>query len=68
MNAFLFLLMPFLQTSLGDPNHFNNYLMMGYIVMGIIAGGYVITLFVRQYNLHKDLQLMAQLLQEDEES
>ncbi len=68
MSVFLFLLIPFLQTSLGDPNQFNNYLLLGYGVMGLIALGYIITLFVRQRNLHKDLQLMAQLLQEDEES
>ena len=61
------LTMPGLQTSLGDPNQFNNYLMLGYGVMGLIALGYIVTLFVRQRNLHKDIQLMSQLLQEDEE-
>lgn len=67
MNSLLALALPLFQTSVGDPNHFNNYLMLGYFVMGLIAGGYVVTLFVRQQNLQKDLELMAQLLQEDEE-
>ena len=68
MSALLLYVAPIFQTSLGDPNHFNNFLLMGYGVMGLIALGYVVTLFVRQRNLHKDLQLMTQLLQEDEES
>lgn len=67
MTALLLMLMPVLQTSVGDPNHFNNFLVLGYTVMGLIVLGYVITLFVRQRNLQKDLQLMNQLLQEDEE-
>lgn len=64
MSVYLFLLMPFAQL---DPNNFNNYLMLGYGVMGLIALGYVVSLFLRQRNLQKDLQLMSQLLQEDEE-
>jgi hypothetical protein len=51
-----------------DPNNFNNYLVLGYGVMGLIALGYIVTLFLRQRNLQKDLQLMSQLLQEDEEA
>ena len=60
-------LLPWLQTEIGNPNRFNNYLMLGYGVMGLIMLGYVVTLLVRQRNLEKDLQLMGQLLQEDEE-
>ena len=57
----------FWQPSIDDPNHFNNYLLLGYGVMGLIALGYIVTLLVRQRNLQKDLQLIEQLLQEDEE-
>ena len=67
MNAFLFSMKLIAQTNGIDPNNFNNYLMLGYAVMGLIALGYVVTLYLRQRNLHKDLQLMDQLLQEDEE-
>lgn len=68
MSANLFSAMFLAQTSGIDPNNFNNYLMLGYGVMGLIALGYIVTLYLRQRNLHKDLQLMDQLLQEDEEA
>ena len=68
MNQFLIFAAALLQPGLENPNQFNNYLMIGYGVMGFIALGYIVTLFVRQHNLHKDLQLMTQLLQEDEEA
>jgi len=55
------------QTEISNPNRFNNYLMLGYGVMGLIALGYIMTLVIRQRNMQKDLQLMDQLLQEDEE-
>ncbi|MCP4357398.1 MAG: hypothetical protein GY796_05200 [Chloroflexi bacterium] len=67
MIRFLLLTLPILQTSLDDPNQFNNFLMLGYGVMGLIALGYIVTLWVRQRNLQKDLQLMTQLLQDDED-
>ena len=68
MSAILFSAMFLAQTSGIDPNNFNNYLMLGYGIMGLIALGYIVTLYLRQRNLHKDLQLMDQLLQEDEEA
>ena len=49
-----------------DPNRFNNFLILGYAVMGGIGLIYIITLAMRQRNLQQDLRLMQQLLEEDE--
>lgn len=51
-----------------DPNNFNNYLILGYVVMGIIGLVYIVSLAVRQRNLRQDIQLMERLLQDDEET
>ena len=51
-----------------DPDHFNNYLVLGYVVMGVIGLVYIVSLAVRQRNLRQDIQLMERLLQDDEES
>jgi heme/copper-type cytochrome/quinol oxidase subunit 2 len=48
-------------------NQFNSYLMLGYFVMWFVVMIYIITLVVRQRNLRKDLQLMQQILQENED-
>lgn len=58
----------FLQSSVGDPNNFNGYLILGYVVMGVISLVYVISLAARQRNLEQDITLMRRLLQEDEET
>jgi len=55
-----------LQSSI-DPNLFNGFLFLGYMVMGGITLVYIVSLAVRQHNLQQDIQLMQQLLQEDEE-
>jgi hypothetical protein len=68
MIVLLVLALPVWQAEVGNPNRFNNYLMLGYGVMGLIALGYIVTLAIRQRNLQKDVQLMAQLLQEDEQA
>lgn len=57
-----------LQGPVGDPMQFNNYLVLGYVVMWLIGAAYVISLVVRQRNLQKDLDLLQRLLQEDEEA
>ena len=67
MNA-LFLLAILLQSDIGDPNRFNNFLILGYSVMWFIAMIYVASLIVRQRNVQQDLQLMHRILQEDEET
>jgi hypothetical protein len=55
------------QTSI-NPDRFNNYLILGYGVMGTIGLVYIVSLAVRQRNLRQDIQLMERLLQDDEES
>lgn len=52
----------------GDPMQFNNYLVLGYVVMWLIGAAYVVSLALRQRNLQKDIDLMQRLLQEDEEA
>jgi hypothetical protein len=66
MNA-IFLTILF-QTSVSDPNRFNNYLLLGYSVMWLIGMVYIASLVIRQRNLQQDMQLMHQILQEDEET
>ena len=61
----IFALTLLLQTA--DPNWFNQYLTMGYVVMGCIVLFYIISLAIRQRNVEQDLKLLQQLLQEDEE-
>ena len=47
-------------------NQFNNYLVLGYFVMWLIAMVYIASLAVRQRNLKQDLRLMGQILEEEE--
>jgi hypothetical protein len=61
----IFALVLLLQTA--DPNWFNQYLIMGYVVMGSIVLFYIISLAIRQRNVEQDLKLLQQLLQENEE-
>ena len=67
MTSFAFLLHVALQTGVG-PNHFNNYLLLGYFVMAVIGLIYIVSLALRQRNLQQDLRLMERLLQDDEET
>ncbi|MBK8987498.1 MAG: hypothetical protein IPM39_15710 [Chloroflexi bacterium] len=61
----LVLLTVFLETA-DVPNRFNNYLVLGYFAMWLIAVVYIASLTIRQRNLKQDLQLMGQILQEEE--
>ena len=47
-------------------DQFNNYLLLGYFAMWLMGAIYVTSLFVRQNNLKKDIQLMQQILADDE--
>ncbi|MEZ4593535.1 MAG: hypothetical protein R3D55_20690 [Chloroflexota bacterium] len=49
-----------------NPNTFNNYMLLGYMVMGIIGLVYIVSLAVRQRNLRQDLQLMERLLDDED--
>lgn len=55
------------QPGVGNPNLFNNYLLLGYVLMWLVGVGYLISLAGRQRNIQQDIDLMKQLLQEDEE-
>ena len=61
----LVLLTLFLETA-DVANRFNNYLVLGYFAMWLIAVVYIASLTIRQRNLKQDLQLMGQILQEEE--
>lgn len=51
-----------------DATQFNGYLLLGYGIMGLIALIYIGSLFFRQRNLRRDMELMKQILQEDDEN
>jgi hypothetical protein len=57
-----------LQADVGDPNRFNNFLILGYTVMWLIGMIYVASLIIRQRNVQQDISLMRRILQEDEET
>lgn len=48
-----------------NPNQFNDYLVLGYIIMSGIALFYVLTLLIRQRNVQKDIALLRQVVSED---
>jgi len=50
-----------------DPDKFNGFLLLGYAVMFLIVMTYIASLALRQRNLHRDIELMEQILQEDDE-
>ncbi len=56
-----------LQSGLADPNKFNRFMILGYVVMWIIAMVYVLTLANRQRNVREEVKLLRQLLEEDED-
>ncbi len=66
MSAWLLSSAAFFQTG-ADPNQFNNFLLLGYAVMWIIGMVYIASLAIRQRNLKRDLDLMEQILQEDDQ-
>ena len=55
-----------LQTG-ADPDKFNGFLLLGYGVMWLIVMIYIASLALRQRNLRRDIELMEQILQEDDE-
>lgn len=64
----IFAFIPLLQSNVGNPNFFNGYLVLGYVVMGLIGLVYIASLAIRQRNLQQDIRLMQQILQDDENS
>lgn len=57
-----------LQAGVDDPNQFNNFLILGYIVMWLAFIVYIVSLANKQRNTKQDIKLLQQLLKEDEES
>lgn len=67
MMSLFFLYTLLAQPGIGDPNRFNNYLVLGYALMWLIGVVYLVSLANRQRNIQQDIDLMKQILQEDEE-
>ena len=42
------------------------YLILGYVIIGVVGLGYVVTLVVRQRNLRRDLDVLERLKDDDE--
>lgn len=57
-----------LQTSAQNANRFNDFLLLGYGVMWLVAVVYLLNLANKQRNLRQDIHLMRRLLEEDEVS
>jgi hypothetical protein len=51
-----------------DPNQFNGYMILGYVVMWLIVMIYILILANRQRNVREEVELLQQLLKEDEEA
>ena len=43
-----------------------SYLIIGYVIIGVVGLGYIITLVIRQNNLRRDVEMLERL-QEDED-
>lgn len=54
------------QTPIGDPNQFNNYLILGYAVTWLIGMIYLLYVYNDRRNVEKDIELMQRLLEDDE--
>jgi hypothetical protein len=44
-----------------------NYLILGYVIIGGVGLGYVLTMWLRQRNLKRDLEVIERLQKDDEE-
>lgn len=66
MFSFMYPLSILFQTTLDDPGKFNNFLLLGYVVMWLVALVYLVLLDSKQRNLRQDVRLMRRLLEEDE--
>jgi CcmD family protein len=52
----------------GDPNQFNGFMILGYVVMWLVVMVYLVTMSSRQRNVKEEVELLEQLLREDEEA
>lgn len=51
-----------------NPDQFNDYLVLGYVVMSAFSLLYVLTLLIRQRNVQKDIALLQQIVGEERRS
>ena len=54
------------QIGIDEPNRFNGYLLLGYVVLGGMAIAYIVYLSSQQRNIERDLQVLEQVLKDDE--
>lgn len=54
-----------LQTPIDDPNRLNGYLLLGFVVMGLIATAYLIYLQMQTRNIQQEIELLLELLVEE---
>lgn len=54
------------QQPIDDPNRFNQYLLLAYAAMWIVALVYLLNMANKQRNLRQEIRLMRRLLEEDE--
>lgn len=54
------------QQPIDDPNRFNQYLLLAYAAMWIVALVYLLNVANKQRNLRQEIRLMRRLLEEDE--
>lgn len=48
-----------------NPNTFLDFLLLGYAVMWLLVFGYVVSLYLQQRNMRRDIDLLNQLLDEE---
>ncbi len=54
------------QIGIDEPERFNGYLLLGYLVLGLIFCAYIAYLWSMQKNVDQDLQVLEQLLSDDD--
>lgn len=62
------ILLDVLLQTVDDPNKFNGFMILGYVIMWLVAMVYILILANRQRNAREELKLMEQLLREDKEA
>jgi CcmD family protein len=66
MTALFVFLSILAQAPISDPDRFNQYLLLGYGVMWLVAMIYLLSMANKQRNLRQEIRLMRRLLKEDE--
>jgi hypothetical protein len=51
---------------LDEPPDTVSYLILGYVIIGVVGLGYVVSLVFRQRNLRRDLDVLEQLDKDDD--